>query len=122
MGSRVKLSKMWFIPLTAIIAYFVPIIHAQATNYGSGTYGTCQYSTCGITLSTNGPVDISVVPTPGGKCYINKDSASVFTDNSNVYTLTLSSTTSSIDLVNGSFTIPTTTGTPSTPVNLIITT
>jgi hypothetical protein len=87
--------------------------------YGSGTYGSCEYGVaCSISLSSNGSVNISVTPTSSGSCTIQSDSATVFTDDTNGYTLTLADSGTNTALVNGSGTINATTGTTTSPTTL----
>lgn len=87
--------------------------------YGSGTYGSCEYgSTCSITLTSGGTVHLDVTPATGGRCTIQSDTASVLTDDSNGYTLTLADNTTNTALDDGSATIPATTATIGSPAAL----
>jgi hypothetical protein len=72
--------------------------------YGSGLYGACPYNngSCSITVSTNGTVNLNVSPVTGGSCTVQSDSVSVLTDNINGYTLTVTTSTTNTNLVNGS--------------------
>jgi hypothetical protein len=83
----------------ALISLFssLPVL---AINYGSGTYGTCTYDYCSISLTSTGTVDISVTPTSGGSCSIASDKVTVDTYDSNGFTLTLNNSYSSNSLNN----------------------
>lgn len=87
--------------------------------YGSGTYGSCEYgSVCSITLTSNSNVSLNVTPTSGGSCTIQSDTASVMTDDSNGYTLTLADNSTNTALINGSATIGAGSGTFASPAAL----
>jgi hypothetical protein len=87
--------------------------------YGSGTYGSCQYgNACSISLTSNGSISLDVTPASGGKCTIQSDTASVLTDDSNGYTLTLADNGTDTSLSDGSATIPATTATFGSPAAL----
>lgn len=81
---------------------------AYATGtYGSGAYGSCDYGVnCSISLSSSGTVSLDVLPGPGSKCTIQADTASVLTDDTNGYTLTLSDNGTNTSLINGAYNIP----------------
>lgn len=87
--------------------------------YGSSTYGSCAYgSTCSITLTSGGTVHLDVTPAAGGRCTIQSDTASVLTDDSNGYTLTLADNSTNTALNDGSATIPATSATIASPAAL----
>lgn len=87
--------------------------------YGSGTYGSCEYgSTCSITLTSGGSVHLDITPTSSGRCTIQSDTASVLTDDSNGYTLTLADNSTNTALDDGSATIPATSATIGSPAAL----
>jgi hypothetical protein len=86
-----------------------------AINYGSGTYGTCQYSSCSISISSSSTVSANITPTVSGACTINNDVVSVLTDDSNGYTLTIINSNISTNLVNGGSSISSTSGTQAIP-------
>jgi hypothetical protein len=91
----------------------------QSGTYGSGTYGSCAYGiACSISLTSNGTVSLNVTPGVGGACTIQSDTASVLTDDANGYTLTLADNSTNTGLVNGSYTIPATSGTFASPTAL----
>lgn len=87
----------------------------NALTYGSGKYGSCQYGTCSISLGTSGNVALNVTPTFGGRCTVQSDNVSVLTDDSNGYTLTLSSSTNTTALTHSSDQISTASGSLTSP-------
>ena len=87
--------------------------------FGSGTYGWCQYGVaCSISLSSNGNISLNVTPNSSGSCTIQSDTATVFTDDSNGYSLTLADSSTGTSLINGSATINATSGTFASPSTL----
>lgn len=106
--------------LLAAIGSINTLVFAYSSGtYGSGTYGSCVYgSVCSITLSSNGTVSLNVTPTSGGSCTVRSDVASVETDDSNGYTLTLADNSTSTALINGSTNINAGSGTFSSPAAL----
>jgi hypothetical protein len=87
--------------------------------YDSGTYGSCQYGVaCSISLSSNGNLSLNVTPSTSGSCTIQSDSASVLTDDSDGYSLTLSDSSTNTSLINGSNSISATSGSYSSPTAL----
>src|SRR6185312_2811878 len=87
--------------------------------YGSSTYGSCEYgNTCSITLTSGGTVHLDVTPASGGRCTIQSDTASVLTDDSNGYTLTLADNSTNTALDDGSATIPASSATIASPAAL----
>jgi len=70
-----------------IIGLTGSILPVHALNYGSGTYGTCQYNSCGISVTSSGSVTLDVAPSAGTKCTVASDTVSVLTDSSTGYTL-----------------------------------
>ena len=90
-----------------------------AYNYGQGAYGTCEYNTCSISLSSLGNVNLPVAPTVAGRCTIAGDTVSVSTGASTGYTLTLSSSTNETALLNGSSRIEASSGSVTSPTALV---
>ncbi len=87
--------------------------------YGSGAYGSCQYGVaCSISLTSDGNISLNVIPASGGRCTIQSDSATVLTDDTDGYTLTLADSGTNTALVNGSASINATTGTIASPISL----
>jgi len=67
-------------------------------------------------FTTNGTVNVNVVPTGSGAQTIASDTATVSTNDSSGYTLQLAETGAGSTLLSGSDTIPTSSGTQTTPV------
>ena len=67
-------------------------------------------------LTTNGTVNVNVVPTGSGAQTVSSDTATVSTNDSSGYTLQLAETGAGSTLVSGSNTIPASSGTQTTPV------
>lgn len=88
------------------------------TTYGSGSYGDCDYGSCAITLTSSGAVSLDITPTQSGSCSIASDTVSVLTDSTAGYTVKLASSTTNTNLVNGSSTIATSSGTAGSPAIL----
>jgi hypothetical protein len=93
---------------------------AANSTYGSGNYGSCQYGGCSITLSSNSTVNVNVSPVSGGSCTIQSDSVGVLTDNTNGYTLTVTTSGTNTNLVNGGNTISPNGGTFASPSALTV--
>lgn len=91
---------------------------ATASTFGSGTFGSCQFGSCSISLATDGLVTLDVTPDPVGSCTVQNDEVSVLTDNSNGYTLSLSSQVTSTDLTYLSNSIPASTAGQASPQTL----
>lgn len=114
---------MWFkktifiFCLLSLIAT-MPVLQAMAINYGSGTYGSCQYNSCSLTITTSGTITINVTPAAGGACSTQSDNVSVLTDDPSGYTLSLSNSNTNTALLNGTAAINSTTATQSSPAAL----
>jgi hypothetical protein len=107
-----------FILLWLVLFSGLAIAYTTGT-YGSGTYNSCRYGVaCDISITSNGAVSLDVTPASGGKCTIQSDSATVLTDDSNGYSLTLADSGTDTSLINGSSTIATSSGTISSPTSL----
>ncbi len=111
--------------LTLAVAILVTVITwallahpAAGMNYSAGTYGTCQYGSCGISLTTSGSLSADVTPAAGStKCTVNNDIVTVTTDSSTGYTVTLTDTDTTNTLV-GPTTIAASSATPASPAVL----
>ena len=102
-----------FIITMALLAHPV-----TGMNYSAGTYGSCQYNTCGITLTTSGAITANVTPVAGStKCTVNNDVVTVLTNASTGYTVTLTDTDTSNTLV-GPSSIAASSATPASPAVL----
>lgn len=125
MKSLRLIQKVWLITLSILVSCLGVALHngvvlAYTTGtYGSGAYGSCKYGVaCDISLSSNGSLGLNITPTASGRCTIHSDSPSVLTDDTNGYTLTVADNSTDTSLVNGGSTIPTTSGTVSSPTTL----
>lgn len=88
------------------------------TTYGSGSYGDCNYSSCSITLSSGGAVNLDITPTQSGACSIASDVVSILTDSTSGYSVQIASSTTDTNLVNGASNIATSSGTAASPAIL----
>lgn len=92
---------------------------AQASPYGYGSYGSCAYQECSITMETDSTVSLPVTPTDSGVYTIAEDVVEVTTNSSEGYTLQLASASLSENgLVGDDDTIETSSGTTASPVTL----
>jgi hypothetical protein len=115
---RKTLTTLYGLALFLVSAIMLPFAVSADSSYNSGSYGSCQYNNCGITLTSSGTVALDVIPTAGTKCTVASDSASVLTDSSTGYTLYLNdfdtsngmsgSSGGSINAVSGSASSPVT--------------
>ena len=67
-------------------------------------------------LTTNGTVNVNVVPTGSGAQTIASDTVTVSTNDSSGYTLQLADTDATVTLVSGSNTVAASSGTQTTPI------
>lgn len=101
-----------------LITWTISTANVGGIPYSAGSYGTCQYDTCGITLTTSSSVAINITPTPGSTtCTVNNDVVTVTTGSSTGYSVTLTDTDIS-NLLSGPTSISASTGTPAAPVAL----
>jgi len=111
--------KLTMFVVFVLVLIALPTLSASALNFGSGTFGSCQYNTCSITLSSDVIVNLDVTPQPPpGTCTVQNGVASVLTDDSNGFTLTLGDASTNTALVNGSASIPAESGTFASPASL----
>jgi hypothetical protein len=104
--------------ITGIIAGVAQTVKADTTDstvYGSGNYGNCDYGACTITLSSGGATTLNVAPTPAGKCTVQSDTASVLTDSTVGYSLTMTTSTTNNAMTSGSGNILAASGTAASP-------
>lgn len=71
------------------IGILTPFTASAGSNYSAGTYSSCQFNSCGITLTSNGSVNLDTIPSAASSCTISSDTVSVFTDSSTGYVLTI---------------------------------
>jgi len=88
--------------------------------YSSGSYGTCTYNSCGITLGADASVAANVTPAAGTTtCSVGKGEIQVTTQSSTGYTLTMTDSDTDTSLKNGTTgTISATSGTAASPTAL----
>lgn len=92
---------------------------ASATPYGYGTYGSCQYQVCSISIETQGAVNLPLTPTSSGVQTIASDEVEVTTSSSQGYTLQLESASATeTGLVGDDGAIVATSGSVSSPAVL----
>lgn len=108
---------------TFLLAIAIVGIHAAtsyALPYGSNAFGRCQYSTCGISLSSSTTITANIAPGSSTTCTVASDTVSVSTSNSSGYTLLLSDADSTNTLTgsNGG-TINPSSGSSSSPATLL---
>lgn len=103
--------------VTTTVALTSGLATAYVTGtYGSSTYGSCTYGdACSITLTSDGSISLDITPDSSGRCTIQSDTASVQTDDSNGYTLTLADSSTNTSLSDGSGTIPATSASFASP-------
>lgn len=91
------MKRLVFLSLMLVAVSFVSSV--SALNYGEGTYGSCQYSSCSITVTSNGSVSLDL-PFLGSSqtCSVDKDTVSVTTLSSTGYSLYISSSSSDTKL------------------------
>jgi len=95
----------------------------QGLVYGIGSYGTCQFSSCSISLSTGSAVAIGITPVGSAStCAIKGDVVAVTTGSSTGFTLMISNADSTNALVNGTHRITAVSGTPASPAALSVNT
>lgn len=106
--------------LLVVLAACSGLVMAYSSGqYGAGTYGSCQYGvSCSISLSSNGNISLNIVPSSGGSCTIDSDTATVLTDDSSGYTLSLADSSTGTSLANGASSISATSGTLGSPAAL----
>lgn len=113
------------VPLLAIAIVIGGILIAPAladaqNAYSAGTYGACEYNSCGITLGADATAVIDVTPSAGStSCSVAKADVQVLTDSSTGYTLSITDSDTDTTLKNGgSGTIAATSGTAASPSTL----
>jgi hypothetical protein len=91
---------------------------AAGINYSAGTYGSCTYDTCSISLTTSGSISVNVTPSAGSTtCTVSSDVVTATTDSNTGYTVSLADSDTS-NTLNGPVSIPTSAATSSSPVAL----
>lgn len=92
----------------------------SALVYSKGSYGTCQYDSCSISLGSSGEVNLSLMSSAGTSCSVANDAVTVSTRSSTGYNVTLSTITPAQTLTGAgnSETIDPISGTDAAPVTL----
>lgn len=89
--------------MIVFVMMFGYAVRVDALTYGTGSYGTCQYEECGITLTSSASVTLDVTPVGGStRCTVASDTVAVTTSSSTGYTVTVSTSDSSNQLASGS--------------------
>lgn len=102
-GKSMKRLSIFVVGFIAVIALGYAAPPSYASNYSSGSYGTCTYDNCSISLSTSGSVSIDVTPvTSSITCTVSKDNVTATTDSSTGYTITLQDSDTSTTLAGPS--------------------
>lgn len=92
---------------------------ARGLPYGIGAYGTCQFGSCSITLTSSVSLSADITPSGAATCTVVKDDVSVRTGSSTGYTLQVSDSDTDTGLnKSGGGTIAATTGTRTAPSTL----
>jgi len=103
---------------TFVIGWIISGHSAAALNYSAGTFGTCTYNTCGITLATSTSISLNVTPSGGStKCTVSNDVVTATTAASTGYTITMTDTDTTNALA-GPATIAASAATPASPAVL----
>lgn len=102
-----------------IVASFL-VSTASALTYSKGSYGTCQYDSCSISVGSSGEVNLSLMSGAGTSCSVTNDAVIVSTRSSTGYNVTLSTITPTQTLtgLSNSETIDPINGTDAAPVTL----
>lgn len=116
-----KLILVFALAFVGLAILTAPAVRADTTDstvYGSGNYGSCDFGSCTITLTSGGSTTLNVAPTPSGKCTVQSDTASVLTDSTSGYSLTMTTSTTNNAMTSGSGSITASSGTAGSPVTL----
>ncbi len=94
----------------------------SALAYSEGSYGTCQYNTCSISIASNGSIGLAMTESTQYPtiCSVGSDTLTVSTLSSTGYSVTVSvpGTDTNLTGVNYSATIPASSGTVASPALL----
>jgi hypothetical protein len=116
-----KLIVILALLFTSLVAVTAPVAWADTTDstvYGSGNFGSCDYGSCTITLTSGGSTTLNVAPTPTGKCTVQNDTPSVLTDITSGYSLTMTTSTTNNAMTSSSGSIAASSGTAGSPTVL----
>lgn len=81
-----------------LLLILIGVATSSALDYGDGTYGSCTYDTCGITVTSSSTVSLPITPSASTVCSIDSDTVSVTTGATVGYTLSLSSSVAAVTL------------------------
>lgn len=118
MKKLILIFALVFVSLAVITAPAVRADTTDSTVYGSGNYGSCDYGSCTITLTSGGSTTLNVAPTPSGVCTVQSDTASVLTDSTDGYSLTMTTSTTNNAMTSSSGSIDASSGTAGSPATL----
>lgn len=104
------------ISLLLLMMISSPNVQASDNAFGDGTFNSCTFSQCSITLTTSGTVNINITPGASTTCTVQSDAVGVLTDSSTGYNLTLNDSDTNNNIVG------TTTATPIPAINALRTT
>lgn len=108
----------FYIISLAVIALAV-MTPTHGLTFGSGSYGTCQFGSCSITLTTSSTLTADITPGSSTTCTVVQDSVSVQTGASTGYTLQVNDADSDTSLNrSGGGSITAISGTQASPSTL----
>lgn len=115
--------KVLIILIVLVTLVALPVVPAMAITYNTGDYDECYYSAassnCSISITNNGfSLFLGITPNTPANCTVQSDQVTVSTYDPAGFTLTLGNETTTTGLVNGSYTIPVTSGTVASPAAL----
>lgn len=113
-----RLLSFTFLLVLLFMIQFVSSISLWALPYGAGSYGTCQYNTCSIEVTTNGTVNFTMTPTVAGVYSTKSDDVTVSTNSSTGYTLSLGDSDTTTSLTSGANNITASSGSQASPATL----
>lgn len=111
-NSKFQIGIATFVSLLGVVAISIGVSAATANTTISSVISSV------ISITTNGTVNVNVVPTGAGAQTIAKDTTTVSTNDTNGYTLQLEESTATTALTSGSNTIPASSGTQASPVTM----
>jgi hypothetical protein len=118
---NIKLPIIAPLAITLVVA-LTTLTTAAVSALTASTTISSNISSVITLLTSNGTVNANVVPTGSGAQTIASDTATVSTNDSSGYTLQLAETGASSTLTSGSNTIPSSSGTQTTPVAMSVNT
>jgi hypothetical protein len=108
-----------FYIVSLVIIALAVMMPVHGLTFGSGSYGTCQFGSCSITLTTSSSISADITPGSSTTCTIVKDTVSVDTGASTGYALQVNDANSDTSLNrSGGGSITAISGTPTSPATL----